>query len=72
MLYVDAGDQFQGGVESSDKVSSGQIMNDYFNEVVVDASALGNHDFDFSPHFLLNYMEERKDPSIFLAANLRS
>jgi 2',3'-cyclic-nucleotide 2'-phosphodiesterase (5'-nucleotidase family) len=53
-------------------VSSGQIINDYFNEAAVDGSALGNHEFDFSPNFLFDYMEKRDDPSIFLAANLRS
>lgn len=42
-LYLDAGDQFQGGIESSPLVSSGEIMNDYYNSIKVDASAIGNH-----------------------------
>ena len=31
VMYVDAGDQFQGGIESSALISGGQIMNDFFN-----------------------------------------
>jgi 2',3'-cyclic-nucleotide 2'-phosphodiesterase (5'-nucleotidase family) len=58
-LYLDAGDQFQGGIESSALVSSGQIMNDYFNEVAVDGSALGNHEFEFGPRVLFDFMENR-------------
>jgi len=42
-LYLDAGDQFQGAIESSRNVSSGQIVNDFFNSVKLDASAVGNH-----------------------------
>lgn len=29
-LYLDAGDQFQGGIESSKLISSGKIMNDFY------------------------------------------
>ena len=71
VLYLDAGDQFQGGIEASSLVSSGQIMNDFYNIIGVDASAIGNHEFDFGPSFLLPYMAG-KDSSANLAANLRS
>ena len=43
LLYLDAGDQFQGGIESSSLVSSGQIMNDFYNSIGLDAAAIGNH-----------------------------
>lgn len=43
LLYFDAGDQFQGGIESSSLVSSGQIMNDFYNSIGLDAAAIGNH-----------------------------
>lgn len=31
-------------------------MNDFYNIIGVDASAIGNHEFDFGPNFLLPYM----------------
>ena len=71
-LYLDAGDQFQGGIQSGPLVSSGEIMNDYMNGASVDSSAIGNHQFDFGPNFLLPYLNSRKDGSWNLAANLRS
>lgn len=43
VLYLDAGDQFQGGIESSKLVSSGKIMNDFYDAVDLNASAIGNH-----------------------------
>lgn len=43
VLYLDAGDQFQGGIEASSLVSSGQIMNDFYNVLKIDGSAIGNH-----------------------------
>ena len=42
-LWLDAGDQFQGGIESSKLVSDGKIMNEFFNTGGLDASAIGNH-----------------------------
>ena len=72
MLYLDAGDQFQGGLESSSLISSGKIMNEFYNELKVDASALGNHEFDFGPAFLLNYLSDRVNSSVLLTANLRN
>ena len=71
-LYLDAGDQFQGAIEASEKVSSGEIMNDYFNSAKVDGSAIGNHEFDYGPGFLFPFMENRDDGSLFLAANIHS
>ena len=40
---MDAGDEFQGGIESSSLVSSGKIMNDFFNANKINASTIGNH-----------------------------
>ena len=42
-MYFDGGDEFQGGVESSVRVSSGQIMTEFYNAIEVDGSAIGNH-----------------------------
>ena len=46
-------------------------MNDFFNEIKVDSSAIGNHEFDFGSNFLLYYLMNRKN-SLNLAANLKS
>ncbi len=59
VLYLDAGDQFQGGIEASALVSSGQIMNDFYNTMGVAGSAIGNHEFDFGPSFLFPYWAGR-------------
>ncbi len=32
-LLLDAGDQFQGGIESSPLISSGKIMNDFYDAI---------------------------------------
>jgi 2',3'-cyclic-nucleotide 2'-phosphodiesterase (5'-nucleotidase family) len=72
VLYLDAGDQFQGGIEASSLVSSGQIMNDFYNTMGLAGSAIGNHEFDFGPTFLNNYWVGRSADSPNLAANLRS
>lgn len=72
VLYLDAGDQFQGGIEASSLVSSGQIMNDFYNTMGVAGSAIGNHEFDFGPTFLNPYWAGRNSDSDNLAANVRS
>lgn len=43
VIYLDAGDQFQGGIEASQKISSGKIMNDFFGLMEINGSAIGNH-----------------------------
>ena len=70
MIYLDSGDQFQGGIEASPLISNGKIMNDFYDALGVDGSAIGNHEFDFGPDYLLPYMEDKESPN--LAANLRS
>lgn len=69
-LVLDAGDQFQGGIESSPLISSGKIMNDFYNAIEVSGSAIGNHEFDFGPDVLLPFLQSKEAPT--LAANLRS
>ena len=54
LLYFDTGDQFQGGIEGY--ITQGQIMMDFFNELDVRKSVIGNHEFDFGYNFLKNYM----------------
>lgn len=69
-LWLDAGDQFQGGIESSKLVSDGKIMNEFFNTGGLDASAIGNHEFDYGPSFLQSYLKNGAESS--LSANLYS
>ena len=70
LIYLDAGDQYQGGIESGPKVSSGQIMNDFYNTLGLNGSSIGNHEFDFGFDFLQNYLKNKNSPA--LAANLQS
>ncbi len=47
VLVLDAGDTFQGGIESN--LSEGLMIVDAYNALGYAALALGNHDFDFGP-----------------------
>ena len=65
-LYLDAGDLFQGGTEST--ITKGEIMMDYFNLINLNASTFGNHEYDESREFLEKKVSEAKFP--FLATNV--
>lgn len=58
-LVLDAGDQFQGGIESSPLISHGKIMNDFYDAIGLHAQSIGNHEFDFGPDFLLPYYQSK-------------
>jgi 2',3'-cyclic-nucleotide 2'-phosphodiesterase (5'-nucleotidase family) len=45
VLLVDAGDAFQGGIESD--LSEGALVVDAYNALGYTAAAIGNHEFDF-------------------------
>ena len=45
-------------------------MNDFYDALDLTASAIGNHEFDFGPSFLLPYMSGKEGTN--LAANIRS
>jgi 2',3'-cyclic-nucleotide 2'-phosphodiesterase/3'-nucleotidase/5'-nucleotidase len=65
-LWLDSGDQFQGGIES--KISNGTIMTDFFNTIAVNSTAVGNHEFDYGRNFLDNRLEAANFP--YIAANI--
>lgn len=65
-LWFDGGDIFQGGIES--KLSHGNIMTDFFNVMKVDASTIGNHEWDFGQEFLKKQMKRAKFP--YLVSNI--
>jgi 2',3'-cyclic-nucleotide 2'-phosphodiesterase (5'-nucleotidase family) len=45
-------------------------MNDFYDSLELNGSAIGNHEFDFGPDFLLPFMDSKQAPN--LAANIRS
>jgi 2',3'-cyclic-nucleotide 2'-phosphodiesterase (5'-nucleotidase family) len=47
-------------------------MNDFYMSAGLQASAIGNHEFDFGPEFLFPYWANRPQDNPNLAANLRS
>jgi 5'-nucleotidase len=46
-FLFDAGDEFQGTLESN--ASEGKPVVEFFNQIGVSAAAIGNHEFDFGP-----------------------
>ena len=59
MLYLDGGDLFQGGLEST--ITNGSIIVDYFNYAKLKGLTLGNHEFDYDKQ----YMDEKADQANF-------
>jgi 5'-nucleotidase len=47
VVLVDAGDLFQGTLMSN--VTEGSVVIDAFNQLGYDATAIGNHEFDYGP-----------------------
>ncbi|MBM3770217.1 MAG: bifunctional metallophosphatase/5'-nucleotidase [Acidimicrobiia bacterium] len=47
VIVLDAGDTFQGGIESN--LSEGGLVIDAYNALGYAATAIGNHEFDFGP-----------------------
>ena len=45
VLLLDAGDTFQGGIESN--LSEGALVVDAYNALGYDALAIGNHEFEY-------------------------
>src|SRR4030095_8672921 len=47
MVYLDAGEQVQGSLESN--ITKGRAVIEFFNLLGLDAAALGNHELDYGP-----------------------
>ena len=58
LLYFDAGDQFQGGIEGF--ISKGKIMMGFFNKMNMKYATIGNHEYDFGIDFMKSYMNSSK------------
>lgn len=65
-LWLDAGDQFQGSIESN--LEKGAAMVSFFNQARLTASAVGNHEFDFGIPSLKQRMTEALYP--YLTSNI--
>jgi 5'-nucleotidase len=66
LIWLDAGDEFQGSIESN--MSEGEPMVKFFNAAGVDAAAIGNHEFDFGQDALRARIAEADYP--FVDSNL--
>ena len=66
-LYLDSGDKYQGGAEST--ISNATIMTEIFNYLNLHASAIGNHEFDNGLNFFEKQMNLSKSP--FITTNIR-
>lgn len=67
-LWFDAGDIYEGGVET--KQTNGDIMTYFYNIMKCDGASIGNHEWDFGFKFLKHHMERAKFP--FLVSNLKN
>ena len=59
VLLLDAGDTFQGGIESN--LSEGALVVDAYNALGYDALAIGNHEFEFGALDTAVGEDERSD-----------
>lgn len=62
-IFVSAGDNYQGSAISN--LSKGQIVEDIFEEVGIDLSVAGNHEFDWGIDLFNDW-----DKTSFIAANI--
>jgi len=65
-LVMDAGDQWQGTMESG--FEKGKSVIDFYNEVEVSAATIGNHEFDFGREKLNQNLKEADYP--YVSANI--
>jgi 5'-nucleotidase len=72
VLMVSSGDNFLAGPEWNASLDKGVPYYDAIgmNRIGYDAIAIGNHDFDFGPEVLADFIESFDDPVPFLSANL--
>ena len=66
LLVIDAGDEWQGTIESN-QVKGASVV-EFFNRIGVSAAAIGNHEFDFGIPSLHSRFREAKYP--YLTGNI--
>ena len=70
VIALDTGDSFTGPLVATHK--EGAAIIEYFNQIGIDAMALGNHEFDYGPVGPLNRaLEEGTDPRGALKARAK-
>lgn len=73
VMLVDAGDTYQGGIESN--MSEGALVIDAYNALDYTAASIGNHDFEFgdvdAPGLLVNSTADPRGALKALAARAR-
>jgi 5'-nucleotidase len=62
VLIVDAGDEWQGTIESN--TSQGARVVDFFNRIGVQVAAVGNHEFDFTLNNLKARAKQARYPYV--------
>ena len=65
-IYLDAGDLFKGGLESS--ITNGDIMTESLNTLQCKGTTFGLHEFDYSREFLENKIKQSSFP--YLSTNI--
>ena len=58
VLYFDGGDFYQGGLASI--LFDGEIMQDFFNIIGLNASTIGNHEFDYARDWIESKIKRAK------------
>ena len=58
VLFLDAGDFYQGGIDSI--LFDGEIMLDYFNLIEINGTTIGNHEFDYSRSWIESKFNKAK------------
>ena len=66
-FWLDAGDQFQGGLET--KISKGELMTEFYNKMKLNGATIGNHEWDYGQEYLFNRSEHSKFP--YIVANVK-
>ncbi len=66
VIIVDAGDEWQGTLESN--LVKGKSVVNYFNRIGVKVAAIGNHEFDFNLSEMTGRFTEAKYP--YISANI--
>lgn len=72
VLMISSGDNFLAGPEFNVGLQNGVPFYDTIAMELIgyDAVALGNHDFDFGPNVLADFIEGYTDPPEYISANL--
>jgi 5'-nucleotidase/UDP-sugar diphosphatase len=71
VIMVSSGDNFLAGPEFNASLEDGVFYDAIaLNRIRYDAIALGNHDFDFGPDVLADFIRDFDDPVPYLSANL--